>query len=98
MGQKTSTRFSGWEISFSPNVHMYCHALAATKGEYRLNLPCEDLPTKEKTIGIWLHDLDISAKHKEELQVVLLKWANSVEVKCKVFITNDEFVSNGSIA
>lgn len=74
---------------------MYCHALAATKGEYRINLQCEDLPEKEKTIGIWLHDVDISAKHKEELQVVLLEWANNLDAKCKVYVTKENFVSNG---
>ncbi len=94
MSRKTSENFGKWEISFSPNVHMYCHALTATKGEYRIDLPCEDLPTKEKSIGVWLHDLDISAKHKKELQVVLLEWANSLEVKCRVYVNKEEFVSN----
>ena len=83
-----------WEIKFTNNVHMYCHSLSAKKGEYRVSISCEDLPTKEKTIGIWLHDLDVSEKHKQELQHVLLQWTNELQLHCRVYHNQDEFSEN----
>ena len=45
-----------WEVSLTRNVHMYTHALSVKKGEYVVSIPCEDLPTKEKTFGMWLYN------------------------------------------
>lgn len=86
--------FSGWEISLERNVHMYTHDLSVSKGHYRIDIDCEDLPTTEKTIGVWLHNLDISFSLKKELQEVLQHWSNQFDVKFQIYIVNDKFVTN----
>ncbi len=83
-----------WEVSLTRNVHMYTHALSVKKGEYVVSIPCEDLPTKEKTFGMWLYNLDLSNKHINELQSVLLELATKQNVLCKVYLSPEEFVSN----
>lgn len=88
----------GWEISLNRNVHMYCHALSVSKGNQRISIDCEDLPSEEKTIGIWLHNLDAPISLKEELQQVLLKWASKYEVKFRIYLTRDDFATNNYCA
>jgi len=82
-------KIGNWLITFTSNVHMYCHDLSARKGNYTIQIPCEDLPSKDKTMGIWLHDLEASAKHKEELKTVLLEWADMMGVRCMVYTSRD---------
>lgn len=89
-----NTKIGDWQLSFSKNVHMYCHDLIAKNGQCCIRIPCEDLPVEENIIGVWLYDLDISAKHHEELQLALLEWANGLGIKCKVYINRDKFVTN----
>ncbi len=88
----------GWEISLNRNIHMYTHALSVSKGKHRINIDCEDLPTQVKTIGIWLHNLNVSGEMKKELQEVLLKWANQFDVKFQIYVTNNEFIASNKSA
>ena len=92
--QTLKDNVEGWDLSLNKNVHMYCHALSAKKGQDRMNIPCEDLPTKEKTIGVWLTNLELSDERKRELQSVLLQWANKLEVTFQIYVSGDEFVTN----
>ena len=94
MKSTINDKVDGWEISFSRNVHMYCHALSVNKGQRKFIIDCEDLPTHEKTIGIWLHNLKESDEIKRELRNVLLKWANQFKVKFKIYVSLDEFCTN----
>ena len=84
----------GWEISFTRNVHMYCHSLSANKGQNEIAIQCEDLAVEEKTVGIWLYDLKISEEIKKELQQIILLWADSLEEKIKIYTSQDEFIYN----
>jgi hypothetical protein len=77
---------------------MYCHDLSAMKGKYKIQIPCEDLPDKEKTVGIWLYDIEASAKHKEELRSACLEWADKMEIRCKVYTSSDKHVTNENVA
>ena len=94
MDRNIEDNVDGWEISLNRNVHMYCHALTVKKGQHRMNIDCEDLPTKEKTIGIWLHNLNAPNELKEQLQQVLLKWAKQFEVKFQIYVSRDEYFTN----
>ncbi len=83
-----------WRICFRRNVHMYSHDLSVSKGQEKFGLDCEDLPTAEKTIGIWLHNSVIPSAKVGELQGVLLKWASTLEIRFQIYTSNHEFVSN----
>ncbi len=94
MERKIVEKVGSWEISLNRNVHMYCHSLSVRRGNYQISISCEDLPTKEKTIGIWLHALEVSEEIKKELSLVLLEWTRTLEVKFKIYISRDNFLSN----
>lgn len=96
MDSAVKDKVDGWEISFNRNVHMYCHALSVKKGERKFSIDCEDLPTPEKTIGIWLYNLKAPDEIKKELQNVLLKWADQFEVIFKIYVSRDEFCTNSN--
>jgi hypothetical protein len=96
MNREIKDNVEGWDISFNRNVHMYCHALSVKKGQYQIGIDCEDLPTTEKTIGIWLHKLDVSNELKDELRRILLRWANKFEIKFQIYVSQDEFITNVS--
>lgn len=98
MERNIKETIDGWEISIQRNIHMYCHALSVSKGKQRISIDCEDLPTNEKTIGIWLYNLDIPNGLKNELQQVLLKWAKQFEIRFQIYITKDDFVTNKNCA
>ena len=98
MERSIKETIDGWEISLDRNVHMYTHALSVTKGNYRISIDCEDLPTQVKTIGIWLHNLDVPDALKEELQDLLQKWTNQFDVRFQIYLRIDEFVTNNSNA
>lgn len=74
-----------WHITFTNNVHMYCHDLSVRKGKLVIRIRCEDLPRPPKTIGIWLHDIDLSDKHREELRSAFLTWGEVMGVRCEVY-------------
>ena len=63
-------------------------------GDQQFNIDCEDLPTEEKTIGIWLHTLKVPEKTVKELQNILLEWASRYEVKFQIYTTKDQFITN----
>jgi hypothetical protein len=73
---------------------MPCHALSVAKGQYKFSIDCEDLPTYEKTIGIWLYNSKIPEAMVDELQNLLLKWANSYDVKCLIYKSKNEYLTN----
>ena len=70
---------------FTRNVHMYCHALSVKKEFSLINIPCEDLPKKEKTIGMWILELDVLAEIKDEIKTVLLKWALKLGLESRIY-------------
>ncbi|MDN3640869.1 hypothetical protein QWY82_18865 [Simiduia curdlanivorans] len=74
----------GWNISLQRNVHMYCHSLSVENSQYRFNIECEDLPTHEKTIGIWLHNSKIPVAMITELKDILLRWSESLEIEVEI--------------
>ena len=94
MKQTIKDNVEGWDLSLNKNVHMYCHDLSAQFWENLIQIQCEDLPNKEKTIGVWLTNLELSDERKRELQSVLLQWANKLEVTFQIYVSGDEFVTN----
>jgi GH25 family lysozyme M1 (1,4-beta-N-acetylmuramidase) len=94
MERSVRDNIDGWDISLQRNVHMYCHALTVQKGESKYSIDCEDLPTNEKTIGVWLYNSKIPEKMLNELQKILLQWANKYAVKFQIYTSKDEFVTN----
>lgn len=87
-------RINNWNITLQRNVHMYCHALSMNNGDQQFNIDCEDLPTEEKTIGIWLYTLKAPEKTVKELQSILLEWANGNEVKFQIYTSKDQFITS----
>jgi hypothetical protein len=98
MERKIIDKVEGWEISLNRNVHMYCHSLSVEKGNDKISISCEDLPTKEKTIGIWLHTLEEPEEIKKELAQVLLDWTKKLEVKFQIYTGRDNFLTNKNSA
>jgi len=94
MDRTIKDKIDGWDISLQRNVHMYCHSLSVQKSQNKFSIDCEDLPTEEKTIGIWLYNLDAPEKIVKELQNVLLQWANKFEVKFLIYTSKDVFITN----
>lgn len=94
MDRTVKDKIDGWDITLQRNVHMYCHALSVKKGQYNFSIDCEDLPTQEKTIGIWLYNLDAPTQVINELQNILLKWVNTFEVKVQIYTSKNEFIAN----
>ncbi len=93
MERSVKGKIDGWDISLQRNVHMYCHALSVVKGEHKFSIDCEDLPTKEKTIGIWLCSSAIPEAMISEVQATLLKWASDFEIKFQIYTSKDAFVA-----
>ena len=73
---------------------MYSHALSVKKGHLEFSIDCEDLPTEEKTIGIWLHTLDAPENVTKELQSTLFQWANKYDLKFQIYLIKNEFITN----
>ena len=94
MGKTIKDNIQGWEISFTRNVHMYCHRLTAIKEQHEINIQCEDLAAEEKTVGVWLYDLGISEEIEKDLQKIILRWANSLDERVKIYTSRDEFIYN----
>lgn len=94
MDRDLIVKIDGWDISLQRNVHMYWHALSVAKGQYKFSIDCEDLPTYEKTIGIWLYNSKIPEAMVDELQNLLLKWANRYDVKCLIYKSKNEYLTN----
>ena len=86
--------FLGWEMLLNRNVYMYTHSLTIRNGEQKFSIDCEDLPAAEKTIGIWLHSLDLPEQKKTEVIDLLQQWTKRFDVKFHIYITKDKFVTN----
>lgn len=95
MEQNTKDTIEGWNLDLMRNVHMYAHALTVQKGNYKFSINCEDLVTKEKTIGIWLYNSDIPEKLINDIKNILLIWAKKQSVIIKIYSSKNEFVTNG---
>jgi hypothetical protein len=93
MERNVTGKADGWDISLNRNVHMYCHALSAAKSQHKFSIDCEDLPTKEKTIGIWLYNSSIPEAMITEMQAILLKWASDFEIKFQIYTSKDDFIA-----
>tara|TARA_R110002072_G_scaffold301140_1_gene480095 strand:- start:80 stop:358 length:279 start_codon:yes stop_codon:yes gene_type:complete len=76
------------------NVHMYTHALSVQNKQTKYSISCEDLPTNEKTIGIWLYTSSIPQASIKELQQVLLNWAKQYPIKFQIYASKDDFATN----
>lgn len=94
MERNINDKIEGWDISFQGNVHMYCHALSVAKGKYKFSINCEDLPTQEKTIGIWLYSSAIPETMINEIQKMLLKWACKFEVKFQIYSSKEKYITS----
>jgi hypothetical protein len=81
-----------WDIQFRKNVHMYCHRLVAAKADRRYEIPCEDTP--DGFVGIWLCDIGLESPLQQDLVAVLLKWAESSGLACRIYETRDSYVSS----
>lgn len=84
----------GWEIYLQRNVHMYTHALSVKKGGQQFSVSCEDLPVREKTIGVWLYSSDIPDSMLVDLQETLRKWSRKFDIKFQIYKSKNEFVTN----
>jgi len=91
--QNKRVEINGWSILLSNNVYMFYHSLSVEKKNEKISIPCEDLPTKEKMLGIWLDDIDTSNSTQDELRSVMLAWANEMEVHCQIYL-NEETYTN----
>ncbi len=94
MERNVNDKIDGWDISLQRNVHMYMHALSIQRGHSKFSIDCEDLPTEEKTIGIWLYTSTIPQPRVGEVQQVLLKWAKQFPIKFQIYSKKDDFVSS----
>ena len=94
MERNVIDKIEGWDISLQRNVHMYCHALSVQKGRHKFNIHCEDLPTEEKTIGIWLYSSVIPEDVVGDLQRILLQWSKNFEVTFQIYTGKEEFLTN----
>lgn len=94
MDRNINDKVDGWDISLQRNVHMYTHALSVQKGQSKFSISCEDLPTEEKTIGMWLYTSTIPEARIEELQQLLLKWAKQYPITFQIYSSKDDFVTN----
>ena len=98
MDRDVKDKVDGWDISLQRNVHMYCHALSVEKGQHKFSIACEDLPSHEKTIGIWLYNSKIPETMIGELSKILLKWAGRSEITFQIHTSKDEFVTSKNSA
>lgn len=94
MERNINEKVDGWDISLQRNVHMYTHALSIQNGQSKFSIDCEDIPTDEKTIGIWLYTSTIPQSRVGEVQQVLLKWAMQFPIKFQIYSSKNDFVSN----
>jgi hypothetical protein len=94
MERSVNDKIDGWDISLNRNVHMYTHALSVQNKQTKYSISCEDLPTNEKTIGIWLYTSSIPQARIKELQQVLLNWAKQYPIKFQIYASKDDFVTN----
>lgn len=94
MKRNIDNKIDGWDISFRRNVHMYTHALSIQSGQSKFNIDCEDMPTGEQTIGIWLYSSTIPHSRVGEIQQVLLKWAKQYPIKFQIYTGKNDFVAS----
>jgi len=94
MERSVNDKIDSWDISLQRNVHMYTHALSIQCGGSKFSIDCEDLPTEEKTIGIWLYTSTIPQSKVGEVQEVLLKWAKQYPIKFQIYAGKNDFVTS----
>ncbi|SMF04024.1 hypothetical protein SAMN02745866_00323 [Alteromonadaceae bacterium Bs31] len=94
MDRNVRENVDGWDIYFQRNVHMYTHALSKKMGGFKFSISSEDLPVKEKTIGVWLYTSSIPESMLENIQAVLIKWAKRYEIKFQLYASKEESVDS----
>ncbi len=94
MERSLEDKIDGWMISLKRNIHMYTHELTISKGSQSYSIDCEDLPSNEKTIGIWLYTLNVSSKIMEQLKALLLKWASNCDICFQIYTAKNSYVSS----
>ena len=65
---------------------LYCHQLTVSKKDRIISVPCEDLPCKEKTMGIWLDNIQETEELKKELKCILSEWSKELETKTEIYL------------
>jgi|SRR6056297_1971240 len=89
--KKKQDVYNGWSIGFRRNVHMYCHALTASKHNLNLQVPCEDTP--DGYVGIWPYDLNILESEYLDLVAALREWAETIQSEYRLYLTRDDYES-----
>jgi len=72
---------------------MYCHSLSAEKNETKFDIPCEDLPEKERMMGIWIEDLKTSEETKRDLSQAMFTLAKELDYQCRVYLGEETLSS-----
>ncbi len=88
----TETVHNGWTLRFRSNVHMYCHEMTAAKGDHKLQVPCEDMPSGG--VGIWPCDLELDDVTYGDLLAGLRLWAAALDADYRLYVTRDKFETN----
>ena len=83
-----------WSLTFTPNVHMYCHELKAKYNNKEISIEYEDTPAGH--MGIWVHKLDIPKNHIKSLIQSLQKHFETSDRKYRIYTTSTEYVTNES--
>jgi len=86
--------YNGWSIKFKKNIHMYCHSLTMEKGNAVHDIPCEDLPSSFRLVGIWPYTLKLSSARYEDLLRGLRKWARHSGLRYRIYTSRDKYESN----
>jgi len=98
MSHETVSEHNGWAISFEKNVHMYCHALAASKGNQSFQISCEDAPLGEGLVVMWPYALGLSGPVYSDLVAALHDWARAGGLRYRIYVAQNRFepaVPNG---
>ena len=80
---------NGWRITYTPNIHMYVHGLAAAKEGTELAVPCESTP--EGFVGIWPYQMDLDAALSRDLLVALREWAAQSRLDYRLYTTQTTY-------
>ncbi len=91
MSGEIISEHKGWTISFEKNVHMYCHTLAASKGDQLFQIPCEDAPLSENLIVMWPYEMGLGGLAYSELIAALHDWARTQDLHYRIYVTRDRF-------
>jgi len=95
---KKSQSHNGWNIQFTKNVHMYCHSLRVSKEGSVYDVPCEDSPTSEVGMVMWLYELSLEENRLQDLAEGLLQWAKATSINCRLYLTTEDYRDSWKLA